>query len=360
MKKRIVLVGAGHAHVEVVRLFGLQKHAQVEVTLISQAPRTGYSGMMPGVIAGHYHRSEAEINVASLCVRSGVRFVAAEVLRIEADAQRVHTSDGTVEYDVLSVNAGSQPSMPTFSGGHHVGVKPFSTFLDGLPVFDHKRAVVVVGGGAASVEVLLALAHRARTQQRPCTFTLATAATELIPGYPAAVRTAVLRALGTYGATVRTGVTVIGGDEGGVILHTGERIACDASLWATRASPNRLIAQSDLQRACDGFIAVDDTQRSVSHGNVFAVGDCGTRVGTPLPKAGVVPVRQGPWLAQALATCAVGTESPPPFVFQKHALSLLALGEKRATGARGTLSFSGAWVWHWKDWIDRRFIRKYG
>jgi selenide,water dikinase len=311
------------------------------------------------VIAGHYTRDQAEINVASLCTRSGVRFVAAAVLRVDADANCVHTPNGVVEYDVLSINTGSQPTMVPISGGHHVGVKPFSHFLDTFAAFDQKSNVVVVGGGAASVEVLLALAHRARAQGRACAFTLVSASTELIPGYPPSVRNAVRNAFRTYGANVRLGVSVVHGDAHGVRLDTGEHIACDASLWATRASPSGFIAASAMQRAADGFILVDGYQRSVSHANVFAVGDCATRGENALPKAGVVPVKQGPWLVDALASCAVGTQPPLPFVFQKNALALLALGDKRAAGARGAFTFSGAWVWLWKDWIDRRFMRKY-
>jgi selenide,water dikinase len=359
-KKQIVLIGAGHAHVEVIRLLGLADRSQFEVTLLSESARTGYSGMMPGVIAGHYTRDQAEINVASLCARSGVRFVAQPVVRVAADANLVDTGAGQFRYDVLSVNTGSQPTMVPVHGGHHVPVKPFSRFLDTVHAFDDKHNVAIVGGGAASVEVLLALAHRARSRQNACTFTLVTAAHELIAGYPAPVRDAVERALRTYGATWQTQKTVVSADELGLLTSAGERIACDASLWATRAMASAFIQASDFARADDGFIRVDGFQRSVSHPNVFAVGDCASRAEGVLPKAGVVPVKQGPWLARALTHCASDTQVPAPFVFQKNALALLALGDKRATGARGKLTFTGTWVWYWKNWIDQRFMRQYG
>jgi selenide, water dikinase len=155
-------------------------------------------------------------------------------------------------------------------------------------------------------------------------------------------------------------VTVTQAHETGLTLENGEIVPCDASLWATRAMPHAYLSASDLVLASDGFIAVDEFQRSRSHQNVFAVGDCASREGAMLPKAGVVPVKQGPWLVDALASCGVGSNPPSPFTFQKNSLALLALGGKRATGVRGPYSFTGAWVWHWKDWIDRRFMRKYG
>jgi hypothetical protein len=45
---------------------------------------------------------------------------------------------------------------------------------------------------------------------------------------------------------------------------------------------------------------------------------------------------------------------------QKHALYLLGTAGKHALAAWGGFSFSGAWVWRWKDSIDRRFIARFG
>ncbi|MFY9624885.1 MAG: hypothetical protein WAJ91_10920 [Rhodoplanes sp.] len=53
-RKNVVLIGAGHAHVTVLREFGLSPVADASLTLISRGQHTPYSGMLPGLIAGDY------------------------------------------------------------------------------------------------------------------------------------------------------------------------------------------------------------------------------------------------------------------------------------------------------------------
>jgi selenide, water dikinase len=353
--KKILLVGAGHAHVEVVRLLGLQKPAEVEITLLSESARAGYSGMMPGVIAGHYSRDEAEVNVPALCARSGVKFELGVIDRIDAAANTVHTAEKSYPYDWLSLNTGSRPWLPEHAEGLHLGVKPFSAFLDALPQLAAAKSIVVVGGGAAAIEVLFALIRRLGAGHN---FALVCASEDILLGYPKKVVDVVKQRLTACGAILHVSARVDATERKRIVLADGQQIACDASVWATGARPHAYVAKSDLAAAPDGFIAVNAMQQSVSHNTVFAVGDCATLQPTALPKAGVVPVRQGPWLYQQLLNAAKG-EATSPFQNKPTALALLSLGDKTCVGHKGNFIFKGAWAWWMKDYIDRRFMAKY-
>jgi selenide, water dikinase len=353
--KKLLLVGAGHAHVEVVRLLGLQKPPNVEITLLSESARAGYSGMMPGVIAGHYSRDEAEVNVPALCARSGVKFEIGVLNRIDAAANTVHTSKADYAYDWLSLNTGSRPWMPENARGLHLGVKPFSAFLDALPQLAAAKTIVVVGGGAAAIEVLFALIRRLGDGHQ---FALVCASEDILLGYPKKVVDVVKKKLNASGAVLHLNAPVEATEPGRIVLADGKSVACDASVWATGARPHDYVAQSDLAAAADGFIAVNAMQQSISHSNTFAVGDCATLQPKGLPKAGVVPVRQGPWLYQQLCNPAMG-KAIVPFQNKPTALALLSLGDKTCVGHKGNFIFHGAWAWWMKDYIDRRFMAKY-
>ncbi len=353
---QLVLLGAGHAHVEVVRLLGTQKPAMLNVTLVSESERAGYSGMMPGVMAGLYRREQAEVNVPALCAKHGVRYLRARAQGIDGNARAIETDAGRVSFDIASINIGSQPWLPEDRRGIHLPVKPFAQFLDHLPTLEQARNIVVVGGGAAAVEVLLALQHRLRGRESK--FTLATAGARILEGYPEAVIGKIEATFQKRGVTTVTRAKVRSANETALVLEDGRNLACDASVWATGARPHPCLANSTLKLAKDGFIAVDARQRSLSHPHIFAVGDCATRDDAPLQKSGVIPVRQGPWMVQQLIAACEGRETMP-FVNRPTALALLSLGERRAVGAKGNWIFSGAWAWRWKDYLDRGFMRKY-
>ena len=73
----LVFVGGGHAHALALRMLAMEPVPGVRITLVSPATHTPYSGMRPGLVAGHYSFEEAHIDLARLCQWAGARFIAA-------------------------------------------------------------------------------------------------------------------------------------------------------------------------------------------------------------------------------------------------------------------------------------------
>jgi len=364
----LVLVGGGHTHALALRMLAMAPIAGLRTTLVSPASHTPYSGMLPGLVAGHYRFEETHIDLARLCQWAGVRFIAAEVTALDPAARRLALAGRpALEYDVVSLDIGSQPELDSVPGArqHAVPVKPVAGLwqrweallqrLDGRPGGSPLR-IAVVGGGAGGVELALAMAHR--LAGRPVSFELACAGAQILEGYNRGARRAVAAALVRHGITLRCGARVTAVEAGELVLAGGGRLPFDELFWCTGAAAAPWIAASGMAVDARGFLAVTDTLQSPDDPRVFGAGDIAAQVAHPRPKAGVYAVRQGPVLAHNLRALLLGRplrEHRP----QRRFLSLVSLGDRSAAADKWLFSASGAWVWRWKDRIDRAFMARF-
>lgn len=363
-QRDLVLVGGGHAHALVLRALAMKPVGGLRITLVSPAPLTPYSGMLPGLLAGHYRFEETHIDLVRLCQWAGVRFFADTVLGLDPQARRLHCAGrGDVSYDILSLDIGSQPELDSVPGAreHAIPVKPVAGLWSRWSALHQGEAlagqrVAIVGGGAGSVEVALAAAYRLRDAAPQ--ITLYCGAPELLAGYGGGARRAVERQLAALGVGTACDHRVAAVESGVLRFAQGTQAPFDTLIWCTGAAPADWVAHSGLPVDERGFLAVRDTLQSTAQPEIFAAGDIATQVRHPRPKAGVYAVRQGPVLAHNLAAFACGTalrEHRP----QRRFLSLLSLGERSAVAERNGFSLRGAWVWGWKDRIDRRFMARF-
>jgi selenide,water dikinase len=353
----IVLLGAGHAHVEVLRRHAMRPAPGVRLTLITREPRTPYSGMLPGVIRGDYSEDAAHIDCAPLAAAAGARLIVAAADEIDLSARRVRvTGRPGIAFDLLSVDVGGQPRMPEGGG---IPVKPIGRFLARLAELETTlppdARIAVIGGGPGGVELALALARR-----RLARIALVTRDKDILPTVPPRARAIARAALLAAGVEIAAGAAAIGHADGSVHLTNRQKIPADAALWATGVVAPAFIAAAGLACDGDGCIRVAATLRAISHDFVFAAGDCASIEGDPRPKAGVWAVRAGTPLSRNLARAARGL-APRPWRPQKNALVILGLGDGRAVAWRNQrFLLSGKLAWLWKDRIDRRWMRMYG
>ena len=339
--KRIVLVGSGHAHAALLAGLARTPLYGARVTLVSPYPRQLYSAMLPGVIAGHYRRDEAEFDVAALAARAYAEFVTARVAALDAARKIVRLDDGReLGYDIASLNAGSLPADPVPGAREHaIPVKPFEELVERLRFVSH---VAIAGGGAAGAELAMALRHRGGE---------ATIYSDRTPFEPELARR-IERALRRRRVDYRPGMRIDAIEPGPVVIAGRARQQFDLVLWATGAAPLPWLATSGLALDEPGFVRVDRELRSVSHPDVYAVGDCAA-VGEA--KSGVHAVRQGRVLEHNLRSLVAGTPLMQ-YLPQSRALLLLSCGARYAIAARGNWSAEGRWAWWWKNWIDRRWL----
>ena len=370
--RRLLLLGGGHSHVEVIRQLVRRPIPGVDVTLVSHGTDTPYSGMLPGLIAGHYRRDEAHIDLQRLTTAAGVRFVVDDVVGVDFGERVVRCRASSAPFDLLSINVGSTPNVSVPGASEHVTpVKPIDRFLDAwdrlcqrVMADNRPRHLAVVGGGAGGVELLLSAQHRLRALTHAAgqrtdrlTWSLFTAG-PLLPAQAPRARRLLERTLAQRGVRVHTATPIEQVTAGTLHAAGGTRFAVDEILWTTEARAADWIRASGLATDDQGFIRVEPTLQSPSHDHVFAAGDVASIDGYQLPKSGVYAVREGPVLARNLRRAAAG-EPLEAYRPQPRALSLISTGDRAAVAARGPFAVQGAWVWSWKDVIDRTFIGRY-
>ena len=373
--KDLVLVGGGHSHVAVLKRFGMKPLPGVRLTLVARDLEAMYSGMLPGLVAGHYGHDETHIDLGPLARFAGARLYHDEVVGLDLATRRVLCRNRPpVRYDLLSLNIGSAPNTADVPGAaeHAIPVKPLDRFVAHWEALTRRvlarsdgAAIGVVGAGAGGVELLLAVRHRLATLYAEAGrsadalhYHLVTETAEILPGLNAQARAIFARLLAERRVDIHLGAQVARVEAGRLSCADGRTLALDEILWVTAAGAPAWLGATGLALDARGFVLVDEALRSESHPEVFAAGDVAAVRAHPRPKSGVFAVRQGRPLADNLRRALLG-RTPRPFRPQLKFLSLIGTGGRHAVAVRGEWAHAGRLVWRVKQWIDRRFIRKY-
>ena len=368
-KKRLCLIGGGHSHVTIIKQLAIKPVADIQVTLVSPDTYTPYSGMLPGLIAGHYSFEDCHINLDRLCQWAGVKFIHRAVTKIDPDSHHIYAAQfSPIQYDLLSINIGSQPATSDIRGADNYGhtIKPVKIFLQQWQQWLETHAglkqiqrIVVVGGGAAGVEVLLAMHYRLQnTTSIKAEFTLINSSQRILSSHNQTVQNFFQRHLQSLDIKVLNSSYVTSINQQQLHLKDGSSVDFDFTVWAIHASAQSWLMAGGLKCDSNGFVEVDQYLRSISHPDIFAAGDSAAFLPRPLPKAGVYAVRQGPVLLKNI----IATFRQQPLITfkpQQHFLSLLTTGRRHAIASRGPLFLKGKWVWYWKNHIDQSFMRRF-
>ena len=341
--KRVLLAGAGHAHAVLLDSLAQEPLYGARITLVSPYARQLYTAMLPGVIAGHYDREEAEFDVAAMAERAFAEYLPGSIVRLDTARRVALLADGRqLQYDIASLNVGSRTDDSTPGANEWtLPLKPYERLVERLRDDAH---IAIAGGGASGAELAMALRHGGAV------VTLYSAESP----FPPWVAERVQRVLRRRGVDYRPGMRADAVEPGPVIIAGQAHQQFDMVLWAAGPAPYGWLERAGLARDEQGFVRVDAMLRSVSHPEVFAAGDCAA---TGEAKSGVHAVRQGEVLAHNVRAAVKGAPLLP-YEPRPHALQLVTCGARYAIAARGAWSAQGHWVWWWKNWIDRRWMAR--
>lgn len=367
MPRHLVLVGGGHAHLTTLSQASRLTAQGHRVTLVSPVRRHHYSGMGPGMLAGMYTPRQISFDVEAMAKKAGADFVAAKAVRVDPDRKVLYLDDGrSVGYDVCSMNVGSLVPWRGVTPGEPdvFPVKPLEHLVNA-----RKRAIellsaapapkfVVAGGGAAGFEISCALARLARDARREAEITVL-ASPGLLHGFNPKVRDLGARELGRFGVRVLEGARLATVKDGKAVLDGGGEIAASCVFLAWGVEPPGIFRDSGLEVDKYGALRVNAQLRCPHHPEIFGGGDCVSFIPKYLEKVGVYAVRQNRVLYDnlkaALANAPLSTFDPGGAY-----LLIFNLGDGRGLFFKGEAAFTGRWAFILKNYIDQRFIRRFG
>lgn len=383
-----------------------------------------YSGMLPAVVAGLCPEQSAQVHLPSLCKAYSWHFVHASITRVDPSTNTVFFRPASaaltelecpLRFDALSINIGSSTrnigvsalqikhQQPTDGNERHVEAKykthgrsptiirtrPIAKLVSQISTFERdyilssrkqnesgnssstgdSTKVLVIGAGAAGLELALALHTRFSRSLSSLDLTLISRASTFASQHGRLPANAVTAELNDRRINHLIGSTVTLLDESTGMVHLDDstQLPFDLAVLATGASPHDCIADLGLQLDEDGWLLVEPTLLCVGHANIFAVGDCasfGNRYGSRFPpKAGVFAVRQGPFITRnlqiVLGLGGVEPKSLHVYVPQSSYLSLLSTGDGRGIGSKYGLVFKGTWVFRLKMHIDEAWQKRF-
>lgn len=371
--KKLLLIGGGIAHAEILAALATAATRNADVTLVNPRRLMPWLPMVPGLVAGHYKHGQCHYDLNALARRAKAKFIEEAVVSLDPGARLASTNAGRkLEFDFASIDVDATTFDPDVPGLRQNALlaRPVDLFLEGWErivelIRDGKlRTLALVGGDAPAVELMFAMRHRLEKEVAPdllhaCGFAIVTGGSRLLEDWPEAFSARVEAECFARGISLMRGAAVTEVARDAVQLANGARLSSDVTVWAQGSNAPRWLNASGL--ACDerGHLKVDAQQRTAGHPHVFAAGECAAAPGLTLPANQTTRLHEARLLAAnvqaALAAQALSTWAAPVDVPQWFALC-----GREALGLRaGQMRERAAWwLWRRKDWADRRALRR--
>ena len=365
MPGHLVLIGAGHAHLTVMKeMAGIIARGH-QVTVVSDGAFQYYSGMGPGLLSGRYRAAQTRFDAAAMVTARGGTFIDDRVVQIDPRRRMLKLDTGRrVSYDILSLNTGSEVPFPS-PEATSVGIypaKPVEVLIDAREEIAARLArgrlrIAVAGGGPAGVEIAAnarALVNRLKGRAAITLMTRGRLLAHFIPRVRLKARAALKRL--DIRLLENTGLAAV--DDRAATLSNGRQVICDILFTAVGTRPASLIREAGLAVDRSGGLLVNPHLQSVSHPNVFGGGDCIAFQPRPLHRVGVYAVRQNPILHHNLCA-ALEDQNLEVFEPQLDYLLILNMGDGTGILNRGRLTYEGRPAFWLKHLIDTRFMRRF-
>ncbi len=367
MNRKLVLIGGGHAHM--VTLANLHYIVDMghHVTVIGPSDYHYYSGMGPGMMGKTYAPEDIRFATRHVVEKQSGKFIQGKAITIDPEKKCVHTDTGlTIPYDVLSCNAGShvKDSIAMERNKDLYTVKPIERLLEAqariMDLANGKKnlQIGIVGGGPSAAEIAGNIWRFTKDYCDNIPEITIFAGKKFMSRFSQAVRKKIKHSLSRRDIVLLEKGYVKEIKNNHIVLDSGEVYVVDFIMLATGVRPSLLFSESGIPTGPDGGLLVNQYLQSIKYPEIFGGGDCIYFKDQPLDKVGVYAVRENPVIYHNILTSLNGGEMEK-FDPGGNYLLIFNMGDGTGVFKKNRIVFGGCAAFMIKDYIDRRFIKKF-
>lgn len=356
--KTLILAGCGHGHIQILSKLQHMDLDDLKVIVITNYDRKFYSGMLPGYINGSFSLEDVSFKVEDYCKNPNIELIFDEIVEIDKNENVVRTKNGSYSFDYLSMNLGSKSIEsfgPETESLHYV--KPIYGFKELKDIGGGKDKLLIVGGGAAGVELALAYGHR----YPGLNITIVDKHADILLKFNNRTRSLAKKVLEFRNIKVMYGVYIDRIEENTAYYNDGE-IHFDQALVSTGVTGVD-IKYTGFEVDERNFLKVNNNLFVAD--NILAMGDMvHIREFPHMQKAGVFAIRMTPVLVNNLFHVLFGDGELESYVPQERYLQIINTSDDRAILSWGPFAMYNKLALKIKnkintDYMKGNFLKKF-
>jgi hypothetical protein len=362
--KHLILVGAGHAHMHVLKQFVLAPLPNTKVTLIAPNPGNSDGHVMERFLHPSEQQAAPRNEWIKLIRRTKVHWIDDYMTRIDTNQKMIYTKKGVqLPYDVVSMNIGAKATFPDLPGlkDHTLSIKKntLTPFQINTLVKAHTSAIV--GNTAFAFDFALSLRDRRKRHGVDGPVYLVTNGEFLPELLNGAKRIKIEKWLLKRGVVPITNsvvnqVSSYVNEEKTLYFEDGRSIDVHAVGWLAEPSANPVLFESGLNVDQYGFIMAGPTLQMVGNDSVFAVGACKTFIGSPsMDRTRIFAQQEANILwanLQQYVNPSFMKSKMKVFVPHRNRFAILNAGFQQTVLLYQDWVFTGSWCWWFKEQLS--------
>ena len=361
-QKQLVLLGGGHANIQVLKKLCMNKYHGLHTILINNEYEATYSGLTPSFIQNQINKNEILIDLQRLCFNAGAIFIKDIIISLDTNLKIINLKNHpSISYDILSINTGSISNKSNIQFHKEAivfFVKPISFLVNQLEKIDElvqiKNSLTVIGSGIAGYEICFALKQR---YQDEIEINLVKSSNIKEKNINRFSRKKIAEISKTLGIIERKGVAEkITNNE--IILSNGDKFLSDINLISTGASMPEWLKKTSLEKDEKKFLLTNEYLQSSKYKDIFISGDLASVINYIRPKSGVMAVRHGEVLKNNIFR-KIQNKNLIKFKPQKNWLYIINTSKNKALLNYFFFSFHSEWCLKLKLFIDRAFMKRF-